>query len=177
MVAFVGGTDAYRAAPAVAGLLLATGAAFDATVVAADPGLRAELAALAPAAGQRLDVIDPTDDLPELLAEADLVISASGTSTWELLCLGLPAALIWVVDNQIIGYGRTTGRGLAAGLGHLPGLRVPGPAADEAMEVLRRLLIDPAERETLASRAWEAVDGQGCSRVADSLQNVIDTRA
>jgi spore coat polysaccharide biosynthesis predicted glycosyltransferase SpsG len=164
VVAFFGGTDAYRAAPVLARLLVATGAAFEATVVAADGGLRADLEAIAPGPGQRLEIIDPTDGLPKLLADADLVVSASGTSTWELLCLGLPAALVWVVDNQILGYGRTIERGLAAGLGHLRDL----PSA-AAVEVLRGLLTDPSSRATLAARGWAAVDGRGVARVADAL--------
>ena len=168
VVAFFGGTDAYRAAPVAGRLLIATGAAFSATIVAATDELRIELEALRSAEGQRLDVIAPTDELPKLLADADLVISASGTSTWELLCLGLPAALVWVVDNQILGYERTTGRGLAAGLGHLPALRDPSTAS-AAVDVLRDLLPRPEARAELAARAWAAVDGQGCSRVADAL--------
>jgi spore coat polysaccharide biosynthesis predicted glycosyltransferase SpsG len=132
VVCFFGGTDAYRAAPVLGRLLIGTGAPFDATVVAADAGLRAELLTLAPRPGQRLDIIAPTDELPALLAGADLAISASGTSTWELLCLGVPAALVWVVDNQIAGYGRTVDRGFAAGLGKLADLAAetaarPGP--------------------------------------------------
>ncbi|MEV4637736.1 spore coat protein [Actinoplanes sp. NPDC049548] len=169
VVAFFGGTDAYRAAPVVARLLIRTGVACTATIVAANPQLRADLLALQPGAGQRLEIIDPTDDLPELLADADLVISASGTSTWELLCLGLPAALVWVVDNQIIGYGRTTARGLAAGLGHLPALRQSSLDSAAAVDVLRGLLTNPAARATLAAKAWAAVDGRGCARVADAL--------
>jgi spore coat polysaccharide biosynthesis predicted glycosyltransferase SpsG len=165
VVAFFGGTDAYRAAPIAAGLLIRTGVPCAATVVAADAGLRRELLALRPAPGQRLAVIAPTDDLPELLAGADLAISASGTSTWELLCLGLPAALVWVADNQIIGYGRTTARGLAAGLGHLPELATSAAA----VQTLRGLLLDPGERAALAARAWAAVDGRGAARVADAL--------
>ncbi|HEX2772635.1 MAG TPA: spore coat protein, partial [Micromonosporaceae bacterium] len=90
----------------LASLLIATGAPFEATVVAARSHHRAELAALTPGSGQTLRVIGPTDDLPELMAGADLVVSASGTSTWELLCLGTSAALIWVVDNQVLGYER-----------------------------------------------------------------------
>ncbi|MFI7602638.1 PseG/SpsG family protein [Actinoplanes sp. NPDC049681] len=171
VVAFFGGTDAYRAAPVVARLLIRTGMECTATVVAANPELRAELLALEPGAGQRLEIIEPTDDLPKLLADADLAISASGTSTWELLCLGLPAALVWVVDNQIIGYGRTTARGLAAGLGHLPALRESTRDAAAAVDVLRKLLVSPSARAALAAEAWAAVDGQGCSRVADTLLN------
>jgi len=164
VVAFFGGTDAYRAAPVVARLLIGTGAAFDATVVAADESLRAALLALRPADGQRLEIIDPTDDLPKLLADADLVVSASGTSTWELLCLGLPAALVWVVDNQFTGYERTVSRGLAAGLGHLGEL-----PSDVARQTLRALLTDPCARAAIAARGWAAVDGGGVSRVADAL--------
>ena len=164
VVAFFGGTDAYRAAPVLAQVLIETGASFDATVVAADSGLRADLLALAPAPGQRLEIIDPTDELPKLLADADLVISASGTSTWELLCLGLPAALVWVVDNQILGYERTVARGLAAGLGHLGELPSSG-----AVSTVRDLLTDPGARATLAARGWAAVDGRGVERVADAL--------
>ncbi|PRY29570.1 spore coat polysaccharide biosynthesis predicted glycosyltransferase SpsG [Pseudosporangium ferrugineum] len=169
VLAFFGGTDAYRAAPVVARLLIRTGVDCAATVVAADPRLRADLLALEPAASQHFEIIDPTDDLPRLLAEADLVISASGTSTWELLCLGRPAALVWVVDNQLLGYGRTTARGLAAGLGHLPALRDSRAGSAAAVDVLRGLLVSPAARAGLATRAWAAVDGQGCSRVSDAL--------
>lgn len=164
VVAFFGGTDAYAAAPVLAGVLTATGVSFDATVVAATAALRTALEAVPVGAGQRLEIIDPTDELPKLLADADLVVSASGTSTWELLCLGLPAALVWVVDNQILGYERTIARGLAAGLGHLPSL--PSPAA---VATLRQLLTDPVERAALAVRGWAAVDGQGVARVADAL--------
>lgn len=169
VVAFFGGTDAYRAAPVVGRLLVRTGAPFDAVVVAADDGLRDELLALTPRAGQQLEVIAPTDELPKLLADADLAVSASGTSTWELLCLGLPAALVWVVDNQILGYERTVERRLAAGLGHLPALSVPGSATDAAVEMLQGLLTEAPARAELAARAWAAVDGRGAERVADAL--------
>ncbi|AGL14123.1 PseG/SpsG family protein [Actinoplanes sp. N902-109] len=170
VVAFFGGTDAYGAAPVVSRLLIRTGAAFTATVIAANNELRAALTALRPGAGQQLDIIGPTDQLPELLADADLVLSASGTSTWELLCLGLPAALVRVVDNQIPGYDRTTARGLAAGLGHLPQL------GDEAVEVLHGLLTRPDQRTALAARAWSAVDGLGTARVSDALLALMDRR-
>jgi spore coat polysaccharide biosynthesis predicted glycosyltransferase SpsG len=163
VIAFFGGTDAYRAAPQIARLLVATGAAFDATVVAADDSLRADLLAVEAGPGQRFEIIAPTDDLPELLAGADLAVSASGTSTWELLCLGLASALVWVVDNQIQGYERTIAHGYAAGLGRL------GQFTDRSVDVLRELLTRPGSRSALAARAWGAVDGRGVERVADAL--------
>lgn len=170
VVCFFGGTDAYRAAPVLSRLLIRTGAPFDAVVIGADENLRAELHAVTPGPGQRLEVVSPTDELPKLLADADLAVSASGTSTWELLCLGLPAALVWVVENQIIGYSRTVERGLAVGVGHLPSLTDPKSAeAGVAIEVLHELLTDAPGRAALAARAWAAVDGRGAARVADAL--------
>ncbi|MEV6306183.1 spore coat protein [Actinoplanes sp. NPDC051861] len=163
VVAFFGGTDAYRAAPQAARLLTRSGVPFDATVIAADDSLRAELLAVEAGPGQRFEIIAPTDHLPKLLIDADLVISASGTSTWELLCLGRAAALLWVVDNQILGYERTVAHGYAAGLGRL------GDFDEAAPSVLAGLLTDPAARTALAARGWSAVDGRGVERVADAL--------
>ena len=163
VVAFFGGTDAYRAAPEIARLLTRTGVPFEATIIGANQSLRDELHAVVPTEGQRFDIIAPTDDLPKLLSEADLAVSASGTSTWELLCLGLPAALVWVVDNQILGYDRTIARGYGAGLGRL------GHLGADAVDTLRHLLTDAAARTDLAQRAWSAVDGRGVERVADAL--------
>jgi spore coat polysaccharide biosynthesis predicted glycosyltransferase SpsG len=165
VVAFFGGTDPYGAAPILARLLIRTGAAFEAVMVGADERRREDLLALKPDRGQRIDVIAPTDELPHLLVDTDLAVSASGTSTWELLCLGVPAALIWVIDNQIIGYERTVARGLAVGLGHVSAL----DSSSRAAVVLRRLLTDPPVRAALAGRAWTAVDGRGAERVADVL--------
>ena len=163
VVAFFGGTDAYRAAPQAAALLSRTGVPFDATIIGANEELRDELSAITAGPGQSFEIIPPTDDLPKLLAGADLAVSASGTSTWELLCLGLPAALVWVVDNQILGYERTMARGYAAELGQL------GHFGDDAVTTLRTLLTEPGRRTALAARAWAAVDGRGVERVADAL--------
>jgi spore coat polysaccharide biosynthesis predicted glycosyltransferase SpsG len=166
---FFGGTDAFGAAPILTRLLIATGVPFEATVVAARPHLRSALAALTAAPGQNVQVIDPTDDLPDLIAGTDLVVSASGTSTWELLCLGASAALIWVVDNQQLGFDRVVDRGLAVGLGRLEDIAADGAPANAAREELRALFVEPARRERLAGRAWLAVDAKGRERVVDEV--------
>lgn len=166
---FFGGTDAFEAAPVLTRLLIATGAPFAATVVAARPHLRAALAALETRPDQQLRVIDPTDDLPDLVAGTDVVVGASGTSTWELLCLSASAALIWVVDNQQLGFDRVAERGLAVGLGRLDEIAAGGGPATAAVAALRGLLVDPDWRAQLAARAWAAVDARGRERVVDEV--------
>ena len=101
---------------------MATGVPFEATVVAATGDLAARIAAVQLQPRQHVDVIGPTDQLAAAVREADLTISASGTSTWELLCLGATAGLVCVVENQVMGYERAIATGTAAGVGVLSDL-------------------------------------------------------
>ncbi|KAB8197843.1 spore coat protein [Nonomuraea phyllanthi] len=151
VLCFFGGTDSAGVAPAWARALRETGVPFEATVVSPAPF----------EAGGPITVIPPTDRLPELMAGADLVVTAAGSAIWELLYLGVPAALSWVARNQLIGYEELVGRGVAAGLGP-----APDPAA---VELLARLLADPAAREEHGRRGGGLVDGRGRERVADAL--------
>jgi spore coat polysaccharide biosynthesis predicted glycosyltransferase SpsG len=177
VLAFFGGTDAFGAAPPVCRLVLATGLPLELTVVAGTPALHRELVALPTLPEQELRVLAPTDRLPALVVESDLVVSASGTSIWELLCLGAAAAMVWVVDNQELGYERVVARGLAAGLGFLPDLTDPdGTHTLAARDTLRRLLSSPNARAAASARALGAVDGLGRARVADELLALVAAR-
>ncbi|WP_460443985.1 spore coat protein, partial [Amycolatopsis cihanbeyliensis] len=138
VVVVLGGGAGWR--DTVTGLLHAlrdTGLPFEAEVLA-----HGEPAAPLPAPGQRFRVSPPDRELPRLLAEADLVVSAAGVTLLELCCVGVPAALVCLVDNQERGYRAAVERGLAAGLGTPAEL---GGAAD----VLRPLLGDARGRSEL----------------------------
>lgn len=163
VLCFFGGTDAAGAAPVVVGELIATGVPFLATAVT--PRERA-LDHLRPAGGQTVRRIPPTDDLPRLIAAADLVVTAAGSSMWDLLYLGKAAALVWVAANQRPGYEEVVSRGLAAGLGHLGAV---AGTAGPARACLRDLLTSARAREELGARGPALVDGEGRSRVADAL--------
>lgn len=173
VLAFFGGTDAAGAAPLLTRLLFATGHPMELTVVVGRPGIEDELAAVTPGRGQLLRPVPPTDELPALIGAADLVVSAAGTATWELCCLGAPAALVCVVDNQRESYHRVVAHGLAAGLGELPRLADDGPtgraARAAAARTLSGLLSSPSRRAALSARAWSAVDGLGRRRVVDAV--------
>lgn len=151
VLCFFGGTDSAGVAPAWAAALRRTGLPYEATVVSPAP-FQAE--------GQ-VRVIPPTDRLPELMAEADLVLTAAGSASWELLHLGVPTALTWVAGNQSAGYEALVRGGLAAGLGPEPG--------PEAVATLARLLATPTLREEYGRRGRDLIDGRGRERVADAL--------
>ncbi|MFF0176599.1 PseG/SpsG family protein [Micromonospora profundi] len=173
VLAFFGGTDALGAAPLLTRVLVATGHPMDLTVVVGRPEIEAELEDITPGRGQVIRTVPPTGSLPSLITGADLVVSAAGTSTWELCCLGAPAALVCVVDNQRESYARVVQHGLAAGLGELPELAEGGLAGRTARASAARtvygLLSSPQRRAALAARAWSAVDGKGRARVVDAV--------
>ncbi|MEV4562431.1 hypothetical protein AB0K12_01530 [Nonomuraea sp. NPDC049419] len=150
VLCFFGGTDSAGVARRWADALNATGLPFLGTVVSPVPFDAGPIA-----------VIPPTDRLPELMAAADLVVTAAGSAVWELLHLGVPMALTWVAANQLIGYEELVRRRAAAGLGPTPG--------PEAVAVLAKLLADPAAREEHGRRGRGLVDGKGRERVADAL--------
>ncbi|MEO8557237.1 MAG: bifunctional UDP-2,4-diacetamido-2,4,6-trideoxy-beta-L-altropyranose hydrolase/GNAT family N-acetyltransferase [Actinomycetota bacterium] len=178
----MGGTDPVGLAPAAVGLLARTGLSLDVTVIAVgEIAERARAAAL----GSRLSlhVVAPVDDLPALMARQDLVISAAGTSVWELCCLGVPMAVVWAVDNQREGYDRVVGAGAAVGLGgrELGGSErggdIPGPAEDaveDAVGRLRTALTDPRVRADLTLAGRLIVDGLGAWRVVRTWEQAVD---
>lgn len=165
--AFFGGTDAFGAAPVVTGALVATALPFRATVVAATPELAAACRALPLGPGQELDVVDPTDELAREVRDADVVLSAAGTSSWELLCLGAAAGLVCVADNQETSYARAVDAGLVVGLGYL------GPLKSGTAPAFAALLGSAALRAELRERGWRTVDGRGRERVADACAPLL----
>lgn len=170
VVAFFGGTDAFGAAPVVAKLLAATGLDFSATIVAANDAFAARIAEVPLTSGQAIRVIPAGSAMTAYIADADLVIGASGTTLWELLCVGAASAVVCVVGNQEIGYQRVVATGVAAGLGTLDAM---WDKPEGATNALRRLLLDSDERDRLRAAGWSLVDGQGRKRVADALLELI----
>lgn len=173
VLCFFGATDPYGGVPVAVRTLLATGVPLRLTAVAAEPGLARAVRALSARGDQRVRVIEPVGRLPELARTADLVVTAAGSSVLDLLCIGCAVAVVTVTGSQQPAYEGVVGDGLVAGLGSLEGLRASGAALDEGVAVLRRLLTHAGERAELARRGASAVDGQGCSRVAQALVALV----
>ena len=166
VLAFFGGTDAFGVAPRVVRLVARAGIAVELTAIAATPELAEEIAGIEPAPGQVVHVIGPTDTLAELVDDADVVLSAAGTSAWELFCLGAAVGFVCVADNQKDAYVRMDQEQLAVGIATLAEL--DGDSAD-AVARMRELLGDVRLRERLRAACWAMVDGRGPARVADAL--------
>ncbi|HWU32883.1 MAG TPA: spore coat protein, partial [Marmoricola sp.] len=170
VLAVFGGTDPYGASPVMTEALVRTGRPFKLTVVASRSELVDQIDRLSPGPDQHINVIAPTDRFAALAAEADLVISAAGSSSWELLCLGSAVAFVCVADNQRDSYARVIESGYGYALGYLEDAH--GDLA-LATEQLTRALSKPEERLALREKARSVIDGRGRTRVADALLNLI----
>jgi len=127
---------------------------------------RAALEAEASRLGVSARFVTNPPDLPALMADADLAVSAAGSTVWELAFLGVPSLLVVTAANQRgIAQGMDAG-GAARSLGEAGDLTAGGLA--QAVTALR---LDPARRAEMSRRAREIVDGSGAARVVEAMQD------
>lgn len=101
--------------------------------------------------------------LAPLMALADLAIGACGATSWERLCLGLPALVVTLAENQVAIAKELHERHLVRWLGDLSDIQVEdiaGALGD---------LLGPDLEEGWSVRCSEVVDGRGLSRVCAVL--------
>jgi RimJ/RimL family protein N-acetyltransferase len=102
--------------------------------------------------------------LARLIMEADLAIGAGGATSWERCCLGLPAIVVTLADNQVAIASELSKQDLVTWLGDQAGITV---------ELIRRAIqceIEYSERLHQQSVACKKlVDGKGVNRVADRV--------
>jgi len=106
-------------------------------------------------------VITQTPHMAQVMVEADLAVGAGGVSTWERCCLGLPAVVLAIAENQQEVSLAASEAGACIFLG--PSTEV----TPETLEASLRVVIGNAGvRKMLSEAGAKLVDGLGCQRVA-----------
>jgi len=102
--------------------------------------------------------------MPTLMAEADISISAGGSTCWELAFMGVPGIVLVLADNQ---------RAIAEGLheyGAFINLGWHEVINEEAIaQALTHLIIHPEKRKAMSHRGKQLVDGLGAFRVLQAI--------
>lgn len=105
-----------------------------------------------------------TTRMAELMAESDLAIGAGGSASWERCCLGLPALLVALAENQV---------DIAEALHSIGACAYLGTKGNvNSLDIQRAIinLLDMHDQLEMISRhAFSLVDGMGVDRVCQEL--------
>lgn len=115
----------------------------------------------APFAGRL--AVDPPD-LPARMAEADVAVTAGGSTCLELCALGVPLAVTLLAANQAPGTAALTEAGAAMFLGPAQGLSAAAVGAG-----LAALFADAPRRAAMSQAGRRLVDRRGADRVVARL--------
>ena len=113
---------------------------------------------------QNFTLIKNADNMPELMAWADIAISAGGSTCWELLFMGVPSIVIPIAKNQ---------EPIAK---ELQSLKIAKGIDDNDLQNSRKLVklifefLQSYEiRSEFAKRMVQYIDGNGSSRIISAI--------
>ena len=114
--------------------------------------------------GAAISVRRDASNIAELMAWADIAVSAAGSTCWELCLLALPSLLVDVAENQTALAKELDRLGCARYMGNSRNI-----SAEKIAGAVNRLLYSQEERLSLSQRSRELVDGEGAARVVSGL--------
>lgn len=107
------------------------------------------------------------DDVPALMAWADVAISAGGSSIWELAFMQVPVLGIGRGRQEVVLLAKTDTAGISRTVGVHPEIDWSRLGA-----MLQALLRDTAARQRMADLGRMIVDGRGGERVVKAIREV-----
>lgn len=167
----LGGTDPHNHTPTVARMLSSQGRQIELTVVCREvqhDEVRAQLKGL----NVKLSLLAFTNSLPALADKHDLAVTGAGTSTWDFAAMGIPMALLNIVENHRDGYEAAIRADIALQLGapDAPGFEALTSAAVESAHDVRNL-------RALAAQGRAYIDGLGCWRIISTWNQMLHSPA
>ncbi len=112
--------------------------------------------------GRPIELVFAPEDLPARMARAALAVSAGGVTATELACIGRPAVLSPVADNQLM----AARRWAEANVHRL--VRDPSDAAELRAQV-SVLMRSPHLRQAMGANGRQLVDSKGAMRAAGEI--------
>ncbi len=108
--------------------------------------------------------------LAPLMVQADLAIGAGGATSWERCCLGLPALVITLAENQRPIAAELDRRGLIRWLGH------KNQVSEAKLAEALKSILDTGLLPEWSASCKQTVDGRGTERVVSILMLNAQTR-
>jgi RimJ/RimL family protein N-acetyltransferase len=106
-------------------------------------------------------------NMPELMAWADICISAAGITSWELAYMGLPQVILVLAENQRRVADSLAKYHIALNLGWYTEFD-----DDDFLVRLRNLIFNPERRNAMSKNGRKIIDGKGADRVLSKMANL-----
>ena len=107
-------------------------------------------------------------NMPKLMADADIAISAGGSTCWELAYMSVPSLLIIMANNQKEAVIRLDKLGVFSSLGVFEEFD-----CFHISKIIERLLCSLPERKSMSKKGGLLIDGDGAKRVIDTLAEAV----
>ena len=120
----------------------------------------------------RIELLTYVSDMAPLMAWADLAVTGAGSTCWELACVGLPAVVLVIAENQRPIAEELGAAGVVFNLGWHAEV-----SADRIGSTVDGLLYSSFRRLRMSQRGRTLVDGKGAERVAVALSQRSCIRA
>lgn len=111
---------------------------------------------------QLTEVIVNANNMAQLMADSDLAIGAAGSTSWERCCLGLPALIVVLAENQLKGAVALEDTGSAKVLGGMEDI-------PRTLPRLLSMLSATSELRKISQASFSITEGRGTSRVEAAL--------
>ena len=112
----------------------------------------------------RFTLLRNAPNMSDLMAWADIALSAGGTTAWELAFMGVPSLAVILAPNQQRSVDWLSALGVVQNLGWHA--RVTG---DEITRAVQQLQLDRNRRKTMSAAGQALVDGLGVQRVIAAM--------
>lgn len=116
------------------------------------------------ASDKRFEILQNVADMSEQYCWADVVITAGGSSNWEMCYFGLPRIVIIIADNQTEIAQQIEDLGIGMNLGRASKL-----SPSVVWDCTQRLVADSVRLKNARSVATKLVDGRGAIRCVRTL--------
>ena len=124
-----------------------------------------------------VEVHEDISDMKSLISSMDIIVSAAGSTQFEVCACGVPMVTYSLADNQIPGMEALAENGLAVSVGDLRHLVVgPGDSEESAAKVIlnavKSLAEDYEKRSEIGKRMQGLVDGMGAERCVRGIDEL-----
>ncbi|WP_291329277.1 UDP-2,4-diacetamido-2,4,6-trideoxy-beta-L-altropyranose hydrolase [Desulfovibrio sp. UCD-KL4C] len=112
----------------------------------------------------KIEILSNVSNMAELIAQNDIIISAGGSSCWEICCIGKPLVIIITADNQKMLSNELAKAGAAINLGENHEI-----SEEYISKNIKKLILSPQKITKLSNKSKTIIDGHGVARVINAM--------